>query len=1128
MSSLEESSEGNSQAVDFSSRNSTLIPKASVSNPTLDPSPDLHFADTSSTNIVQSTISENPLSSAQSQSPVFSSETKTESSIPSLGGSLLQAAREEANQSTETTSSTSKLVFEGFLSDDDTDSDSETPFFSSNSPKTSSIPTTSLPIIRNPNPYLSIPEYSSKPLHSSTGPDYHGDAQSLYESIPQTNIASYDKAPSVSKPQADSTDYSLESYLNAQKILNPTAFSDSSLYMPLPSDPQNGPFIPIGTSKKISKLAIEKMHQETERLLRNTHVSVDSKIQKKDFGWLSKKLASKRLSKEPNTPKPSSQTPFSPFSSSLNSVPNISKSLSFSKNSKFDDISNFIIADNNSLYEIEISDSEPPSNNIPKSLAPSPSNHLESILANGSKSLFSMDDQSRAKLGFNTPGSKGLRDLSQALWQAVMSQNSLPPSTSDSQTVDVSLSHEALNQPISQASLPNPDSHSSTETESLPKKPLITFSKFNKSAPQSREHDLLDFEDSAEDSDNDSISSEAFDFLQLENSDLSCKTLSQNTGVQNSLPNSDSDSDSDSNNEAPSSLRKPSAYKSSKAVVIESDDESSTGYLSIKKDSDRILFTPPSKNSNSIENHYPKFLTNSVEGLTSTQDSLLLTPQSNSDSPSNKMDASFDDLAINSGGLQSILDPTNSLASPGYNSGTEDNIKILDFEPTQELAPTNEFPSLVNIHAGEEINPFEDTPLSNPTSPPRNRRIIKRSDLLKIKNNSFKKSNKKVNPLLTNLIENEAELGSEEEDEDEESKKPSALNMRFNNLKWNSNNENDPEAKDVQDDEADMFYEHLDSSDEEAILKNDPLLKNDSESEGEDDNIVKEHLKHDIETDNKMVGNLIRDLTSGRLGSKSKFGSNYLLDDDEDYNDRQTRTERMLARRGLRKKLEMQEIKDANLSKIAKNPETAAFAHAALFRMSDLKDSSNSSIKQTPSSPVSKIPGNKDDLAFDADYEEVVDDWSISLLTNTNLVNFQPSSPAPKNYKPTQKANSFKGTHYSDEPHLFSDLVDNEVDSEFPQLNFIQDDSIPASTKKSGAILPASSFASFSDFNDIIFADSAEKINSFEPVKMNKNSVTSRVKFLLSKRKHENSSAIPNSNDPSTLISNKKLALNSI
>ncbi|OMJ09196.1 hypothetical protein AYI69_g10780, partial [Smittium culicis] len=376
--------------------------------------------------------------------------------------------------------------------------------------------------------------------------------------------------------------------------------------------------------------------------------------------------------------------------------------------------------------------------------------------------------------------------------------------------------------------------------------------------------------------------------------------------------------------------------------------------------------------------------------------------------------------------------------------------------------------------------------------------------------------------------ENEAELGSDEEDgEDQEKKKHNALNMRFSNLNWNNKNNENSDKDEIKDDEADLFYEQLDSSDEEAILRNDPMLKVDSESEGEDDNIAKEHLRHDLEADNKMVGTIIRDLTSGRLGAKSKFGSNYLLDDDEDYNDRQTRTERMLARRGLRKKLEKQEIKDANLSKIAKNPETAAFAQAALFRVSDLKNSnkSNSTVQAEDGSSIrsENSKPNIEDPDNNYDYEEVVDDWSISLLTSTNLVDFQNSSPATSRIKTQDNSNSKISAGINSDPHLFSDFIDNDFDNNDQFISSINRDGNNTNDQvKASNLAPANSFASFSDFNDLMYTDKSDINSPFNetPIKINNSSsVSSRVKFLLSKRKLDHSASVSNSS--------KKFALNS-
>ncbi|KAJ2659309.1 hypothetical protein IWW48_003552 [Coemansia sp. RSA 1200] len=139
------------------------------------------------------------------------------------------------------------------------------------------------------------------------------------------------------------------------------------------------------------------------------------------------------------------------------------------------------------------------------------------------------------------------------------------------------------------------------------------------------------------------------------------------------------------------------------------------------------------------------------------------------------------------------------------------------------------------------------------------------------------------------------------------------------------------------DGDADEEEEELDTDEEEAALLADPMINNDVAENKEADRAIRDlHRQQELDQDEQDIRDLAKDIATGRLRNRSAANgrgrTGFALADEEDYNDRQTRAERMEERLRQRRRLLAREIHDTNLAEIAKNPETAAFAQAALMR----------------------------------------------------------------------------------------------------------------------------------------------------------------------------------------------------
>ncbi|KAJ2546456.1 hypothetical protein GGH95_006843, partial [Coemansia sp. RSA 1836] len=190
-------------------------------------------------------------------------------------------------------------------------------------------------------------------------------------------------------------------------------------------------------------------------------------------------------------------------------------------------------------------------------------------------------------------------------------------------------------------------------------------------------------------------------------------------------------------------------------------------------------------------------------------------------------------------------------------------------------------------------------------------------------------------------------------------------------------------------DESDEDEDDMDSEEEEAALLADPMINNEvDENESEGDEAIRElHRQRDFDEDEHNIQTLYNDITTGALKNRvSRNRTGFALADEEDYNDRQTRAERMEERARMRRKLLAREIHDKDLAEIAKNPETAAFARAALMRppppSSALGSSSSGTAVGDPDGDeMLMLPG---DDAFEL--EEIVDDRHVAMAVQQQLM----------------------------------------------------------------------------------------------------------------------------------------------
>ncbi|KAJ2785629.1 hypothetical protein H4R18_000445 [Coemansia javaensis] len=217
------------------------------------------------------------------------------------------------------------------------------------------------------------------------------------------------------------------------------------------------------------------------------------------------------------------------------------------------------------------------------------------------------------------------------------------------------------------------------------------------------------------------------------------------------------------------------------------------------------------------------------------------------------------------------------------------------------------------------------------------------------------------------FVEAEAEEG-EASDSDGE---PGVVKSRKFN--W-SGNDVGAASEESEEDDLDM-----DTDEEEEALRADPMIDHNVEEDAEGDEAIRDlHRQQDFDRDERDIQELFKDVTTGGLRSRAlRNRTGFALADDEDYIDRQTRAERMEERLRRRRRLLAREIHDTNLAEIAKNPETAAFARAALMRPPAAAGGAQSEATDTED----ELPGGE---GFGL--EEEVDERSVAATIQRHLV----------------------------------------------------------------------------------------------------------------------------------------------
>ncbi|KAJ2555059.1 hypothetical protein EV175_002379 [Coemansia sp. RSA 1933] len=273
--------------------------------------------------------------------------------------------------------------------------------------------------------------------------------------------------------------------------------------------------------------------------------------------------------------------------------------------------------------------------------------------------------------------------------------------------------------------------------------------------------------------------------------------------------------------------------------------------------------------------------------------------------------------------------------------------------------------------AVEHEQSAEDSLLSMPKATSGGRRFIRRHT----NKTEGKLSRTKKREIRTEFIEAEAEEG-ESTDSDNE-----AGAVRHGKFDWG---EAPPKSKPAgpDDDEEEEDDLDMDTDEEEAALLADPMINNEVVEDRKADQAIRDlHRQQDLEQDEQDIQDLVKDINTGRLRNRANGGrTGFALADDEDYNDRQTRAERMEERLRQRRKLQAREIHDTNLAEIAKNPETAAFAQAALMRPATHRGGGYQSGNDDPDDDGLLVGTDVFDL------EERVDDHAIASTVQSHLV----------------------------------------------------------------------------------------------------------------------------------------------
>ncbi|KAJ2741047.1 hypothetical protein GGI20_005456 [Coemansia sp. BCRC 34301] len=393
------------------------------------------------------------------------------------------------------------------------------------------------------------------------------------------------------------------------------------------------------------------------------------------------------------------------------------------------------------------------------------------------------------------------------------------------------------------------------------------------------------------------------------------------------------------------------------------------------------------------------YLFPSQAGIVSdTQDSLLMTPAEEV-SGGRQHDSIMDTQTMSySGHLEQfpeypITQPTQMMDHDHFSDDKEEVGRVRTVQVTQQTQLTEDtgsdagdsvLPTMVrqalvagassdlDESGGEEAGDVGD---ESPSPQPR----VPVGRLLRRGNVEAQRKQKRRNARRSEFVEAEAEEGDSFESDGETT---GAGARKFN---WGDGG---PVARQPANDSDSDSEDDMDSEEEEAALLADPMINNEiDENESEGDEAIRElHRQRDFDEDEANIQTLYNDITTGALKNRRALNrTGFALADDEDYNDRQTRAERMEERARMNRKLMAREIHDKDLAEIAKNPETAAFARAALMRpppptSAPGSSSSGTAVGEPDDDEMLMLPG---DDAFEL--EEIVDDRHVAMAVQQQL-----------------------------------------------------------------------------------------------------------------------------------------------
>ncbi|KAI8323354.1 hypothetical protein GQ54DRAFT_296788 [Martensiomyces pterosporus] len=388
-----------------------------------------------------------------------------------------------------------------------------------------------------------------------------------------------------------------------------------------------------------------------------------------------------------------------------------------------------------------------------------------------------------------------------------------------------------------------------------------------------------------------------------------------------------------------------------------------------------------------------------------TQDSLLLTPADASQQPSTAaidsfmlsqrslvFDPSQDPLALGTGPegqetqptqLTQATMPTMATAEDGSEASALPSMVRHALEPDSQresgggdgavaAALSQQRQQFEGAESNEEDGYAQQMPTSEGVvqQPRRPGRLVRRGE----QQPAIQKPKAKTRLKRSEFVDAEAEEGeSSDSDMDANAVKHRKFNWGSDNLK--------PKAAHASDDDEDDDLD-MDSDEEEAALLADPMISNDVVDDEEGDEAIRDlHRQQDFDKDEKDIQNLFKDITTGSLLNRVSRGKDgFSLDDAEDFNDRQSRAERMEERLRQRRKLLAREIHDTNLAEIAKNPKTAAFAQAALMRPPNTASNGSAGSNLADSDADELFPG--EDVY---ELEEEIDDSGITAAVQQQL-----------------------------------------------------------------------------------------------------------------------------------------------